>query len=421
MNYKLLYISVLLILLTLSCSNKIDSQFKGPDRNSMFPESGLLQEWPEDGPELLWRYDSLFMGHSSPAVTDDAIYITGMPDSISGYIFCLNHNGELLWEDFYGEEYKSNYTGSRSTPTVIGNKLYLLSGAGEVICYDVKKRIKVWSKSYVIDFNSTIPLYGFAESLLIDGDKLFCTVGNEEYNVICLNRHTGDLIWSCEGNKELAKSSSPILVNHNGNKLLITVTMESILGINPTTGKLFWRIPFEPIIFHFVNTPVYKDGIVYMAGTTQHIAKENSKSDSVKGGFIAIKLNGNGSDASILWKRNLSNLMAGFIIKDNVLYTSTYRKKMWHCLNALTGETIYTWEGGDGTISFADNRFYILGTMGSILLCNGSTKDFKTVSKFKLDIKPYYPFALLWAPPVIKNKKFYIRHKGSLFVYNIEA
>jgi outer membrane protein assembly factor BamB len=407
------------LLTVISCSTRIDSQWKGPFRNGIYPEKGLLQEWGENGPDLIWRYDSLYMGHSSPAVTKDAIYLTGMPDSTSGYIFCLNHNGELLWKDLYGEEYKSAYTGSRSTPTIVGDKLYLLSGAGEVICYDLKNRKKVWSKSYVRDFNSTIPQYGFAESLLVDGDKLFCTVGNEVYNVICLNRQTGELIWSCDGNKEPAKSSSPILVNHNGKKLLITVTMESILGINPAKGNLMWRIPFEPIIFHFVNTPVYKDGIVYMAGTTPHIPSTTSKSDSTKGGFIAIKLNEDGTNASILWRRNLSNLMAGYVVKDTCLYTSIYRKKVWYCLNALTGETEYTWEGSEGTISYADNRFYILGTMGSILLCEGSSKDFKTVGKFKLDIKPYYPFALLWAPPVIKNKKLYIRHKGSLFVYDI--
>lgn len=406
-------ILLLCISLLFSCTTKIDSQWRGPDRNGVFPETGLLQQWPEKGPELIWRFDSLQMGHSSPAITEGAIYVTGMPDSITGYLFCLSHDGELLWKEPYGEEYKTFYTGSRSTPTVVGEMLYMLTGGGDVICFNLKERNKVWTRSYVKDFMGELPTYGFAESLVVDGNKLFCTVGNEEYNVVCLDRFTGELIWSCEGNKELAKSSSPILVNHNGNKLLVAITVQSVMGIDPDKGMLKWKIPFEPVIFHFVNTPLYHDGVIYMAGTA-------NKSDTTKGGFMAIELNEDGSDANVLWQRNLSNLMSGYMVIDNNLYTSTYRKNEWFCLDALTGETKYTWDGYDyGTISYADKRFYVLSTDGNVLLCEAKENEFKTISNFKLDIKLWYPFALLWAPPVIKNKKLYIRHKGSLFVYNI--
>lgn len=141
-----------------------------------------------------------------------------------------------------------------------------------------------------------------------------------------------------------------------------------------------------------------------------------------KGGFIAIQLSESGKEASILGQRGkLRNMLSGFILLDDHLYTSTYREGEWLCLNALTGETVHSWKGGYGTISYADNRFYIMSNMGTAVLCEGSMDGFKTMSLCKLDIHPYYPFMLLWSTPVIKNKRLYIRHKGSLFSYDIAA
>ncbi len=412
MNSNQPYLLLLLLPLLLACSNEIESQWKGPDRISIFHETGLLQEWPEDGPELLWRYDSLGMGHSSAAVTEEAIYVTGMPDSTGGILYCFDLMGNLLWQDKYGKEWNINYTGTRSTPTVVGNHLYFISSYGEIYCYDFKTHKKVWTKTFQEDFNSDLVEYGYAESPLVEGKKLYCTPGGKDDNVVCLNRFTGDLIWSCKGNGEEATYCSSILVEHNGREILVTVTLKSILGIDASKGELLWTVPFESGHVVHVNTPVYNNGIIYMA----------SEANKVKGGFLAIELSKDGADAEILWERgDLRNMLSGFILLDNHIYTSTYREDKWHCLNALTGETVNTWEGNYGSISYAHNRFYILGNMGAAVLCEGSPKEFKTVSIFRLDIKPYYPFALLWAPPVIKEKRFYIRHKGSLFVYNIAA
>jgi outer membrane protein assembly factor BamB len=290
--------------------------------------------------------------------------------------------------------------------------LYLISSYGEICCYDLRTHKKVWSKSFQEDFNSDIMEYGIAESPLIEGKKLYCTPGGKENNVLCLNRFSGDVIWTCKGNGESATYSSSILINHNGNKILVTVTEKSIMGIDAMKGELLWSIPHESGHVVHVNTPQYYEGKIYMV----------SEAMNGKGGFIAIELSEDGSVAEVLWKRDdFRNMLSGFIIRENYIYSSTYMEDNWHCLNALTGETEYTWKGGYGTISFADNRFYILANMGAAVLCEGSPEEFKTISIFGLDIKPYYPFALLWAPPVIKDKRLYIRHKGSMFVYNIAA
>jgi len=396
-----------------SCSTKIESDWKGPIRNGTYPETGLQNKWAENGPALLWRYDGLHMGHSSPAVTDDAIYVTGMPDSTTGILYCLDLDGNLLWKDEYGKEYKISYTGSRSTPVVTSRELYLISGIGEVICYDLKMREKKWTKQMVGEYSDSIPKYGHAQSALIDGNRLFCIPGGEEFNVICLHRETGELIWSSRGNGEMATYSSPILVNHHGHEILVAVTNESILGMDAKRGDLLWRVPFKPLFVRHVNTPIYHEGRIFMA----------TDSYNNEGGIVAIELNDDGSEASILWERkDIRNLLNGFIVRENLLFTPTYRKKDWQSLDIETGETVYTWTGYvDGTITYADSLYYVLANDGKVLLCENAEGGLHTISSFQLDISIYNPFAPLWAFPVIKNKLLYIRHKGSLFAYNISA
>lgn len=308
MNYKILYLSVILLPVFISCSDEVESLWKGPDRNWIYSETGLLQEWPDGGPSLLWRYDSLFMGHSSPAITKEAIYVTGMPDSTSGYLFCLDREGKLLWKDKYGKEYVTNYTGSRSTPVIAGNYLYLLSGLGELICYNLNIQAKIWTIASQERFGSAIVEYGHTQTLLIDDDRLYLTPGGEEHNVVCLDRYSGDLIWSSRGNGEKATYSSPILADHNGKEILVTVTQESIMGLEPIKGELLWSISFKPVAVNHINTPVYSNGKIFMAAETY----------DGEGGFIAIQLSEDGSSATVLWERkDIRNALSGFIIRNN--------------------------------------------------------------------------------------------------------
>jgi outer membrane protein assembly factor BamB len=394
-----------------SQSPNVESEWKGPDRNSIYQENGLLKEWPEEGPGLLWRFEGLNMGHSSPAVTDDAIFITGMPDSVTGILYCLDHQGQLIWEDKYGDEYKSNYMGSRSTPVIAGNQLYIVSGAGEVICYDIDQRKKSWTVSFIPDYHDSIPQFGYAESVLIDGDRLYCTPGVKEHAVICLDRVSGELNWSSATNGDKPTYTSAMMVNHEGNKILVIVLENSMLGMDPTNGDLYWEIPYQPAYGSHANTPVYYEGMIYMGSSV--------KGDN--GGFIALQLLEGGKQAAVQWtSKEIANFLSGFIVRDGKIYTNKGRKKGWFCLDAMTGETLYSWEDyKEGIPLFADESFYVFCEDGSVHLSREQGNSMEIISSFKLDISTINPFAPLWATPVIKNKKLYIRHKGSLFAYDI--
>ncbi len=402
--------TILILAILSSCQVSVDSQFLGPNRNGIYPEEGLLDKWPEEGPKLLWEFDSLGIGHSSPAITKNRIYITGLIDSM-GYLFCLNHKGQLLWKESYGKDWNINYIGTRSTPTIAGNLLYLMTGHGKLLCYNIKKNKEIWSKTMKEDFGADSLKYGRSESILIAGDQLFCTPGGIDHNVVSLNRYSGELIWSSKGVGDPATHSSPIFINHNNLEILVVVTSNHILGLNPSNGSLLWSILFEPGAMEHSNSPFYNNGKLYM----------ETESYLGKGGFIALELSENGKSVDVLWKhRNYRNLFSGIIVKDDCIFTCTYRGPDWLCLAAETGDTLYSWNGYPyGNLTYADGKFYVLSTEGEVLLCEGSKDEFSTLSSFQLDLEFLNPWAPLWAFPVIKDKRMYIRHKNRLFAFDI--
>ena len=194
---------------------------------------------PENGPELLWKFEDLGLGYSSAAVTDDKVYTSGTIDSMS-YIFSFGLSGNLIWKKEYDKEWSENFPGGRSTPQIYDGKGYLLTGLGKLICFDAEKGDFIWTKDLFRDFDGQNVFYGITENLLIDGDKLICTPGGLDANVIALNKDTGDLIWKSAGVGEKSAYCSPLIITHKEKKYLITNTAKSLISIDPDNGKLMW-------------------------------------------------------------------------------------------------------------------------------------------------------------------------------------
>ena len=230
-------------IMILSCNSQTDksSQWRGPDRKGIFYENELLNAWPENGPELLWSFEGLEAGHSSPGIGSNRIFINGMPDTI-GVLYSFDMDGNLLWQKEYGQEWHINYTGSRSTPLVVNDLVYLVSGMGEVYCFNAENGNLVWSVDMLKKFDGKNIQWGITESVLIDGDQLICTPGGEEFNVVALNRFTGETIWTSIGHSEPSAYCSPVLVEHHNRRLVVTMTATSVLGIDADTGELYWRV-----------------------------------------------------------------------------------------------------------------------------------------------------------------------------------
>jgi outer membrane protein assembly factor BamB len=380
---------------------------EGPQRNGIYPEKGLLKVWPENGPGLLWSFEGLGAGHGSVGLSNDKIFILGTRDTI-GVLYSFDYNGNLLWKKEYGLEWYETYPGSRSTPTVVGDKVYFESGQGLVYCYNGNTGEKIWSVDLLKKFNAKNITWGMAESLLIEGNRIFCTPGGKDYNLVALDRFSGETIWTTPGNRQSSAYCSPILIKHNNTSLIITMTAESIIGVDAESGQFYWQVPqFQGNNIH-ANTPVYSEGRIFCSS-------ENAKSNS---GLVALKLSEDGKSVNIEWRNeNFRNLMGGIIVLNGFIYGSRYLKKTWSCIDASNGKIVYTSDKfGDGSIIMADGLFYCYSEIGEMALVAVNPSSFSVISRFQIPLGSEQH----WSHPVIYKGTLYIRHGNALMAYNLK-
>ncbi len=319
--------------------------------------------------------------------------------------------GNRLWEKDYGPDFCRYFHGARSTPTIVNNLIYIESGMGALYCLDAETGEVIWSKDFIKDFGvDSVIQFGFAESVLTDGDNLICVPGGKENNVVKLNRFTGELVWSSKGFGEQATYNSPILIEHNGQPFIIAMTCSSIMGIDAGNGQMYWRIEHTQTNKIHANTPIYSDGKILVA--TPDVSDTS--------GMILIQLSDDGKQAEVVWRnKKLRNFMGGLIKRDTCIYASAYLRNSWQVLSWNTGEMlVQNKELGGGAIIYADGLFYCYTERdGEIALAEASPEEFKIISRFKVPLGTKEH----WAHPVISNGKLFVRHGDALMVYNISA
>jgi outer membrane protein assembly factor BamB len=315
--------------------------------------------------------------------------------------------GNLLWQKNYGTEWHVNYTGPRSTPVIAGDHVYLESGMGVVYCLDALSGDIIWEADLLSRFNAGNIQWGMTESLLVDGENIICTPGGEEHNVVALNRFTGETVWTSRGYGEPAAYCSPILVEHNGTRLVVTMTANSIIGIDAATGEMYWRAEQMQRNKIHANSPLYSGGVIYCSSAS---APENS-------GTLALRLSGDGKQVEQLWRNeSLQNLMGGLVLVNGYIFGSTYRSKNWYAVDVSDGEsTLLTKDFTNGVVVYADGLFYVYSESGEVALVKMDHETFDIISRFTVPLGT----GEHWAHPVIHNKRMYIRHGDALMVYDV--
>jgi outer membrane protein assembly factor BamB len=396
----------LMIFSACSAENDDTSQWRGPNRAGIYYEQGLLDSWPEKGPEMLWSFEGLGAGHTSAAIGLNRVFVTGMPDTL-GVLYSLDLDGNLLWQKTYGTEWHLNYTGPRSTPVIAGNHLYLESGMGVVYCFDALSGNIIWEVDLLKRFGAGNIQWGMTESLLLDGDNIICTPGGEKHNVVALNRFTGETVWASPGYGEPAAYCSPVLVEHNKARLVVAMTATSIIGIDARTGEMYWRAEQRQRNKIHANTPVYSDGVIYCSSAS---APENS-------GTLALRLSDDGKQVEPLWRNeSLQNLMGGIVLNNGYIFGSTYRTSDWYAVDISNGkDTLLTQDFTGGAIVLADGLFYLYSESGEVALVKMDNETFNVRGRFSVPLGTDQH----WAHPVIHNKRLYIRHGDALMVYDV--
>ena len=408
---------LLLILPAITRAQKIND-WRPENRTGVSPETGLMKAWPAAGPNLLWSNLELGKGYSSPSFGASTIYITGLSGS-EDILYALGMDGKILWKTVMGRAWKGPTPDSRATPTVEGNRVYTCSGMGDLACIDGSTGKIIWSYQGSELNKGTYGSWGIAESLLIDGDKIYFSPGGPETMTIALNKATGAVIWRSASLNDKPGYVSPILVNHAGRKMIINVSLGHVFGVDASTGEILWKVSHEqssdPDLRRYelikCTTPLYKDGMAYVTG-------------GYDTGGIMVKIGSDGKSATVAWTDPvLDDHHGGVVLVNGYIYGSNWVNNNtgnWCCIEWSTGKKM--WEepwNCKGSVISAEGMLYIYDERnGNVGLLKANSEKFDLVSTFKVSIGEAGPF---WAHPVIHNGVLYLRHTNALMAYNIKA
>jgi len=389
-------------------------QFRGLSRDGKSGETGLLKEWPEGGPELLWSVEGLGIGYSSVAVVDGFVYTTGMLDG-EGFLFAYDLAGHLKWKVSYGPEWTGSYKGVRTTPTVDSGRVYMYSGTGVMVCFDARTGERIWDVDTLKEFEAKNIRWGMSCSPLVDGDRVYCTPGGNKGTMVALDKMTGKTIWATTGLSELSAYSSPILFERGGKRLLATMIQKSLICVCAEDGKLVWRVPYPASSETNTLTPVYHDGCLYVTNVVNR---------GITSGGTMFEISEDGTSVKKKWNDQLlDNQHGGVVLVDGYLYGANWynnTKGDWICLDWDSGQVMYkaTWNGSKGSVIYADGMLNCYDEKpGDVGLVKASPKGFEVVSSFRITQGSGYH----WAHPAISDGRLYIRHGDALMAYDIKS
>jgi outer membrane protein assembly factor BamB len=384
--------------------------FHGPDRTNKSMETGLLSEWPEEGPGLLWTISGLGKGYSTVSIADGYIFTAGIDDRQT-FVHAFDLDGNLVWKKPNGRSWETempwaaSYNGARSTPTYSEGIVYHLGELGRLTAFDSNSGDEVWSIELRERFDAEIPEYGYSESVHIEGDRLYCCPAGKKGYLVCLDKHNGQLIWANTEIPGTVGFSSLIIFDYGGFHQIAGLSSNTVYGVDSNTGKLLWQTEFENSRSNNVSDPIYHNGYLFA-------------SSGYGKGSILLKLivSGNGITPEKVWQTELmDNHHGGVILHEGYLYGAGHNDRGWCCLDFLTGTQIWK-EGGKGSLTYADQMLYCLDERGIMILLKAIPEKYEAVSSFEV---PDGGEGMHWAHPVVCGARLYIRHQDKLFAYDI--
>ena len=398
--------TVLLVALctTMSIFAQQESQWRGPNRDGIYPETGLLKSWSAEGPEKLWVYEALYEGYSSAAVANGKIYVTGLSDS-TGILSVLDLNGELLNKVKYGKEWTKSFPGTRGSVTVNDGCLYVVSGTGRIVCFDETTLKVLWKKDFANDFNTKVVMWGIAESSLIEGNTLIVVPGSEAASIVALDKKTGNVLW--KSNVDLGNTSynSPMLIKGHGDPIVVVMGGQFTVGVDLATGKERFSFPYENNRKIHPNTPLYEDGYLLI-------------NNGYGLGSVMLKVAPDGNSVKEVWRKaDYDNQMGGFVKIGNYVYCSGHNNKFWFCFDWKTGAEKYRDKTlAPGNIISADGMLYIYTDKGELALVKPTPEKFNIISQTKVTEGTNQH----WAHLVIADKMLLVRHGDALIAYSLK-
>lgn len=388
-------------------------QWRGPNRNGIFTETGLMKEWPENGPELILEVEDLGKGWSSPVFFDNMVYVTGMIDTLD-YLSAVNMDGTIKWQIPYGRSWNKSFPDTRSTPTIEGDRIYVQSGTGRLACINRETGKENWAVDVDKEFECEYHIWGNAETPLIVDDKVICTPGGQKTSVVAFNKMTGETVWQSESLGGPRAYASATIYEFNGHRFILAVIGTDLIALVPETGKIAWHYRyFDPEKWDqpgliWTNTPVFKDNEIFLTMGYDYPA-------------VMLKMDSTGTSVSEKFvDHTFDNHHHGVILNDGFLYGSNWfdnKRGRWVCMNWDTGEIKYVTDWSTkGAMIMADGLLYAYNERGNVGLIKPDPEEFKVTSQFKITKGA----GTHWAHPFIADGKLFMRHGEVLMVFDIK-
>ena len=386
-------------------------QFRGPQRDDIARETGLLAQWPADGPKLAWKASGVGEGYSGVSIAKGRIYTMGDKEGSSNVFALAEADGSGVWSARVGAVGGGGgYPGPRCTPTVDGDRLYVLNQFGDLVCLQTADGKEVWRKNLQRDFGGRMMSgWGYAESPLVDGPNVICTPGGAAGTLVALNKLTGELVWQSKEIQDPAAYSSLLPVEFGSVRQYIQLTGRSVFGVAAADGRLLWRGDF-PGKTAVITTPVFKDGIVFVTS-------------GYGVGCYAFQITATGSKfeaAQIYASKEMANHHGGVVLLDDYLYGFSDNNRMLKCMELKSGKV--RWANkcvGKGSLTCADGHLVVRaeGGKGAVALVAATPEAYREQGRFN---QPERSQKNSWPHPVVCGGRLYLRDQDVLLCYQVK-
>jgi len=395
-------------------------QFRGPRQDAICRETGLLTEWPEDGPPLLWKLNGLGKGFSTISIVGGRLYTMGDRQAADGTEsqFALAYDlatRRELWATRVGPPHQD---GPRCTPTVVADKVYVLGTAGDLLCLEAASGKSLWHKNLASDFGGQMmSMWKFSESPLVDGQRLICTPGGPEASLVALDKDTGETIWKCvvpgigERGKDGAGYASAVVAEIAGVRQYVQLLGRGTIGVEAATGRFLWgynriantvaNIPSAVVRGDYVfTTTSYKTGSALL-----HIQRDGDEFRAEEVYFLSPK--------------DFENHHGGVVLVGDYVYGGDGQNQGHPvCLKWTTGEIAWKVRApanGSAAVLYADGHLIFRYDRGLVALIEATPEAFRVKARFT----PPTADGPAWAHPVIHRGKLYLRHNDLLVCYDL--
>lgn len=379
-------------------------QWRGPNRDGISKETGILKSWPENGPTVLWR-NQIGEGYSAMAVANDKLF-TMWTVGKKEVLFCLNEaTGEEIWRHEIGSYFFNDQGGGpRACPTVDGNLVYAAGARGNLKAVDVNSGKLVWERDLVSEYGARIPRWGYSSSPLVEGNMLMIENGGKsDHAYLAFNKKNGELVWHSHTDKP--GYSSPLAITVNDQRQIVFFSASGLSGVTADKGRLLWEYPWTTSYDANIAIPIFMPPNKIFISTNYGVGAAMVEIVEENGGF----------EARTAWKtRIMKNHFNSSILHDDHLYG--FDNGILKCIEAETGEEKWKTRGFQkGSLVFVDGHLIILGERGKLALAVADPNEYREVSAVQALT------GKCWTMPTVSDGKLYLRNQREMICIDISG